>query len=247
MCDEKIKKTTDKENADEVRWQLSSIKSCSHDSSAEGYYGGTCGSAEVAGAFGFAIGEAGEIQGEDGVVGRPTMARSVVTPSTVAYCAKQMLNAQVEPHVERCSAVCLIVGLGSSGVAELFGIESAIPMAEVPADEVPQAEKEELFCTYAAMILKDSELDISEDNINTLIKAAGGSTSSFFPALFAKLCAGKDLESMLKFGGGGGGGGGVAAGGGGGGGGGAAPAEKKEEKKVVEEEEEEEMEFDLFG
>ena len=80
-------------------------------------------------------------------------------------------------------------------------------MAEVPADEVPPAEKEELFCTYAAMILKDSELDISEEKINTLIKAAGGSVSSFFPALFAKLCAGKDLESMLKFGGGGGGGG----------------------------------------
>eukprot|EP00913_Durusdinium_trenchii_P024964 g23430.t1 len=113
-------------------------------------------------------------------------------------------------------------------------------MAEVPADEVPQAEKEELFCTYAAMILKDGcllgvkelELDISEDNINTLIKAAGGSTSSFFPALFAKLCAGKDLDSMLKFGGGGGGGVAVAGGGGGGGGGGGAPAEKKEEKKA---------------
>eukprot|EP00438_Fugacium_kawagutii_P031237 Skav211068 [mRNA] locus=scaffold314:230516:230872:- [translate_table: standard] len=118
-------------------------------------------------------------------------------------------------------------------------------MAEVPADEVPAAEKEELFCTYAAMILKDSELDISEENINTLIKAAGGSTSSFFPALFAKLCAGKDLDSMLKFGGGGGGG--VAVAGGGGGGGGEAAAEKKEEKKVVEEEEEEDMEFDLFG
>lgn len=109
-------------------------------------------------------------------------------------------------------------------------------MAEVPADEVPPAEKEELFCTYAAMILKDSELDISEEKINTLIKAAGGSVSSFFPALFAKLCAGKDLESMLKFGGGGGGGGGAAP-----------AAEKTEEKKVVEEEEEEEMEFDLFG
>ena len=118
-------------------------------------------------------------------------------------------------------------------------------MAEVPADEVPAAEKEELFCTYAAMILKDSEMEITEEHLNTLIKAAGGSTSSFFPALFAMLCAGKDLESMLKFGGGGGGGGGggaVAAAGGG-----AAPAEKKEEKKVVEEEEEEEMEFDLFG
>jgi large subunit ribosomal protein LP1 len=118
-------------------------------------------------------------------------------------------------------------------------------MAEVPADEVPPAEKEELFCTYAAMILKDSELDISEEKINTLIKAAGGSVSSFFPALFAKLCAGKDLERMLKFGGGGGGGGPAVAGGGGGG---AAPAaEKTEEKKVVEEQEEEEMEFDLFG
>merc|ERR1719229_831106 len=113
-------------------------------------------------------------------------------------------------------------------------------MAEVPTAEVPQAEKDELFCCYAAMILKDSELDITEDNINTLIKASGGSIEPFFPALFAKMCQGKDLESMLKFGGGGGGGpagGGAAAGGGGGGGGGGEAA--KEEKKVVEEEEEE--------
>ncbi|CAE7667353.1 unnamed protein product [Symbiodinium pilosum] len=119
-------------------------------------------------------------------------------------------------------------------------------MAEVPAAEVPQAEKDELFCAYAAMILKDSELDITEDNINTLIKASGGSIDSFFPALFAKLCQGKDLDSMLKFGGGGGGGpavgGGAAADAGAGGG-----EAKKEEKKVEEEEEEEEMDFDLFG
>ncbi|CAJ1355469.1 unnamed protein product [Effrenium voratum] len=118
-------------------------------------------------------------------------------------------------------------------------------MAEVPADEVPQAEKDELFCSYAAMILKDSELDITEENINTLIKASGGSIDSFFPALFAKLCAGRDLGDLLKIGGGGGG---MAVGGGGAAAGGAAPAaEKKEEKKVVEEEEEEEMDFDLFG
>eukprot|EP00931_Biecheleriopsis_adriatica_P072120 TRINITY_DN4615_c0_g2_i1.p1 TRINITY_DN4615_c0_g2~~TRINITY_DN4615_c0_g2_i1.p1 ORF type:complete len:121 (+),score=58.24 TRINITY_DN4615_c0_g2_i1:69-431(+) len=120
-------------------------------------------------------------------------------------------------------------------------------MAEVPAAEVPQAEKDELFCAYAAMILKDSELEITEDNLNTLIKAAGGSIESFFPSLFAKMCQGKDLDSMLKFGGGGGGGPGPAAAAapdaGAGGGGGAA----KEEKKVVEEEEEEEMDFDLFG
>eukprot|EP00409_Alexandrium_fundyense_P003389 CAMPEP_0185902064 /NCGR_PEP_ID=MMETSP0196C-20130402/1361_1 /TAXON_ID=2932 /ORGANISM="Alexandrium fundyense, Strain CCMP1719" /LENGTH=79 /DNA_ID=CAMNT_0028620837 /DNA_START=89 /DNA_END=324 /DNA_ORIENTATION=+ len=79
-------------------------------------------------------------------------------------------------------------------------------MAEVAAAEVPQAEKEELFCAYATMILKDSDLDISEDNLNTLIKAAGGSVDSFFTSLFAKIVKGKDLDSMLTFGGGGGGG-----------------------------------------
>mmetsp|Transcript_31703 Transcript_31703/g.64120 ORF Transcript_31703/g.64120 Transcript_31703/m.64120 type:complete len:122 (-) Transcript_31703:115-480(-) len=121
-------------------------------------------------------------------------------------------------------------------------------MAEVAAAEVPLAEKEELFCAYAAMILKDSELDISEESIDTLIKAAGGTVDSFFTGLFAKIVKGKDLDGMLKFGGGGGGGP-VAAGGAGGGdaGGAAQAAEKKEEKKVEEEEEEEEMDFDLFG
>ncbi|CAE8711444.1 unnamed protein product [Polarella glacialis] len=117
-------------------------------------------------------------------------------------------------------------------------------MAEVPAAEVPQAEKDELFCAYAAMILKDSELDLSEENINKLIKAAGGSIESFFPALFAKMLVGKDLDSMLKLGGGGGGGAAPAAGGA------AAPAggAAAEKKAVVEEEEEEEdVDFDLFG
>ncbi|CAE8582782.1 unnamed protein product [Polarella glacialis] len=119
-------------------------------------------------------------------------------------------------------------------------------MAEVPTAEVPQAEKDELFCAYAAMILKDSELDLSEENINKLIKAAGGSIESFFPALFAKMLVGKDLDSMLKLGGGGGGGGGGAAPAAGGA---AAPAggAAAEKKAVVEEEEEEDVDFDLFG
>mmetsp|Transcript_40190 Transcript_40190/g.125257 ORF Transcript_40190/g.125257 Transcript_40190/m.125257 type:complete len:121 (-) Transcript_40190:111-473(-) len=120
-------------------------------------------------------------------------------------------------------------------------------MAEVAAAEVPQAEKDELFCAYAAMILKDSELDISEDNINTLVKAAGGTVDSFFTSLFAKIVKGKDLDGMLTFGGGGGGGAAVAAAGGGGDAGAAAAAPEKKEEKVEEEEEEDDMEFDLFG
>merc|ERR1719436_92299 len=100
-------------------------------------------------------------------------------------------------------------------------------MAEVAAAEVPVAEKNELFCTYAAMILKDSDLDITEENINKLIKTAGGSVDAFFPALFAKILAGKDIGNWLKFGGGGGPAAAPAAGGG------AAPAAAaaKEEKK----------------
>merc|ERR1719277_2657464 len=105
-------------------------------------------------------------------------------------------------------------------------------MAEVPAAEVPQAEKDELFCAYAAMILKDSELELSEENINTLIKSAGGSIEPFFPSLFAKMLKGKDLDAMLTFGGGGGGGAPAAAGAAAAGG--AAPAaEAKKEEKVV--------------
>ena len=119
-------------------------------------------------------------------------------------------------------------------------------MAEVAADEVPQAEKDELFCAYAGMILSDSGLDITEEHLNKLIKASGGKVESFFPALFAKICDGKDISKFLKFGGGGGGGGGgaPAAAGGGGGDAGAADAPAA---KVVEEEEEEDVDFDLFG
>eukprot|EP00927_Polykrikos_kofoidii_P064759 TRINITY_DN6031_c0_g1_i1.p2 TRINITY_DN6031_c0_g1~~TRINITY_DN6031_c0_g1_i1.p2 ORF type:complete len:121 (-),score=43.24 TRINITY_DN6031_c0_g1_i1:255-617(-) len=120
-------------------------------------------------------------------------------------------------------------------------------MAEVPVEDVPAAEKDELLCAYASMILKDSDLDITEDSINALIKASGCKIEPFFPSLFAKLCKGKDIDSMLKFGGGGGGQSAGGGGGGGGGGGSAAPEAAKEEKKVEEEEEEEDMEFDLFG
>ena len=109
--------------------------------------------------------------------------------------------------------------------------------------EVPQAEKDELFCAYAGMILTDSGLDVTEESLNKLIKASGGKVEPFFPALFAKICDKKDISKFLKLGGGGGGGGPAAAAAGGGGG--AAPAAATKEE--VEEEEEEDQDFDLFG
>eukprot|EP00450_Noctiluca_scintillans_P002246 CAMPEP_0194503274 /NCGR_PEP_ID=MMETSP0253-20130528/28292_1 /TAXON_ID=2966 /ORGANISM="Noctiluca scintillans" /LENGTH=119 /DNA_ID=CAMNT_0039345545 /DNA_START=57 /DNA_END=416 /DNA_ORIENTATION=+ len=119
-------------------------------------------------------------------------------------------------------------------------------MAAKPAEELSGSEKNELFCVYSAMICHDSGVSVTADNINALVKAAGGSVPPFYASLFSKLCDSHgDLSGLMKFGGGGGGGA-VAAPVAGGGGGGPA-AVKEEEKKVEEEEEEEEMDFDLFG
>merc|ERR1740117_1288441 len=107
-------------------------------------------------------------------------------------------------------------------------------MAEVAASEVPQAEKDELFCAYAGMILTDSGLDITEENLNKLIKASGGKVEPFFPALFAKICGSKDISKFLKLGGGGGGGAPAAAAAGGGGGGAAPAGAAAKKEEVVE-------------
>merc|ERR1719375_2319919 len=105
--------------------------------------------------------------------------------------------------------------------------------------------KEELLLTYAAFILKDAEAAMTADNINKLIKSAGGKVDPVLPKLYAKTLEGKDLGDYIKAAGtpgaGGGGGGAAAAAGG------AAPAAEEAKKEEVEEEEEEDMDFDLFG
>jgi len=108
----------------------------------------------------------------------------------------------------------------------------------------------ELACVYAALILNDEGLEISSDNIAKILKASNIETEAYWPALFAKLCKGKDITAMISSvgsggGGGGGGGGGAAAAApaaGGGGAAAAAPAAKEAEP----EEEAEDMGFDLF-
>merc|ERR1711998_347249 len=93
----------------------------------------------------------------------------------------------------------------------------------------------DLLCSYATLILASAEMDVTADNINALIKKAGGSVPAFYPALFEKVAAASPVGEMVE-----------KAGkvGAGGGGGGAAPAAGEEE-----EEEEEEMApaANLFG
>ena len=103
----------------------------------------------------------------------------------------------------------------------------------------------ELACVYAALILHDDEIEISAENINKILDASGVKVEAYWPTLFAKLCKGKDINSMISsVGSGGGGGGGGAAPAAAAGGAAAAPAAK--EKEPEPEEEEEDMGFDLF-
>jgi len=56
----------------------------------------------------------------------------------------------------------------------------------------------ELACVYAALILHDDGLEVSSDNISSILKAAGIEVEAYWPTLFAKLCKGKDIGSMLS-------------------------------------------------
>merc|ERR1711884_326909 len=105
----------------------------------------------------------------------------------------------------------------------------------------------ELACTYAALILHDSDVEINADNLNKVIKAAGVSVEPFWPGLFASALSGVDVAGLITNIGSGVGSapaGGAAAGGAAAD---AAPAEEAKKEESEEEESDSDMGFDLFG
>ncbi|KAL2223315.1 60s acidic ribosomal protein-domain-containing protein [Thermoascus aurantiacus ATCC 26904] len=109
--------------------------------------------------------------------------------------------------------------------------------------------KQELACSYAALILADDGIEVTADKLQTILKSANvQDVEPIWTQLFAKALEGKDIKDMLTNVGAGGApaaapvaGGAVPAE--------AAPAaEAKEEKKKEEKEEEsdEDMGFGLF-
>merc|ERR1711988_954446 len=92
----------------------------------------------------------------------------------------------------------------------------------------------ELGCTYAALILHDDGLEISEENLKTLLNKAGVVYESYWPSLYAKMLKSNDIAELIAKPSGGGGGGAVAAAGDAAPGAAAAAAEEEEEEEEEE-------------
>ena len=102
--------------------------------------------------------------------------------------------------------------------------------------------KEELAMCLAAMIVNNDEAtEMTADNLNKLVSAAGVKVAPYWASSFASLLEGQDMSVFFKAGGGGGGGGAAAPAAGG-----AAAAAPEPEPEPEEEEEEMDMGFDLF-
>ena len=70
-------------------------------------------------------------------------------------------------------------------------------MAHVEVSALSKAQKDELACTYAALLLHDGELEITEEKLNKVITASGNSVEGYWPGLFAKALRGKNVADLL--------------------------------------------------
>merc|ERR1712228_283361 len=115
-------------------------------------------------------------------------------------------------------------------------------MAHVDVASLSKTEKDELCCTYAALLLHDGGVEVTGEKIAKVIKASGNSVEGYWPGLFAKALQGQNIGALLTNVSGPAPAGGAAAAT-------AGVAEKVEEAKKEEEpaEEEEEADMDMGG
>ena len=71
-------------------------------------------------------------------------------------------------------------------------------MAHVAVSALSKAQKDELTVTYAALLLHDGELEITEEKLNKVISASGNSVEGYWPGLFAKALKGRDINDLIS-------------------------------------------------
>ncbi|XP_071721789.1 large ribosomal subunit protein P1w-like isoform X2 [Rutidosis leptorrhynchoides] len=90
----------------------------------------------------------------------------------------------------------------------------------------------ELACTYAVLILHDEGIPITAEKVATLVKAANVPVESYWPSLFAKFAASRNVDDLIMN---------VGSTGGA-----AAPAAEEKKKEEAKEESDDDMGFSLF-
>merc|ERR1712216_941422 len=70
-------------------------------------------------------------------------------------------------------------------------------MASVEASKLPKADKDELCCSYAALMLHDDGLEITAEKLNKVIKASGNTVEPYWSMLFAKALKSANIGDLL--------------------------------------------------
>jgi large subunit ribosomal protein LP1 len=75
-------------------------------------------------------------------------------------------------------------------------------MSSKKFDQIDATEKATLACTYAALILHADDQEIDGNKLNKLINGAGLKVDNFWPSLFAKTLASRNVADLLTVSGG---------------------------------------------
>ena len=70
-------------------------------------------------------------------------------------------------------------------------------MAHVQVSALSKQNKDELVVTYAALLLHDGDLEITEEKLNKVISASGNSVEGYWPGLFAKALKGRNINDLI--------------------------------------------------
>jgi len=73
-------------------------------------------------------------------------------------------------------------------------------MAAVAFNQLDKTTHDEYACTFAALILHDEGIEITADKIKKVVEASGNKVDGYWPGLFAKALAGRNVGELLSAG-----------------------------------------------